>query len=308
MGTLGLLFFSLNSFSQQDFLYKGDLNTIFEDADENDFSFIVEIMAEWCGYCKKFEKGTMKDSRVLDYLNDEGIRFLKIDGEKGEGINFSKKYKVTGFPTILFFASDGKMVKRINGYQSPGGFMVSLKEFSSSVSYDSEILNYFDAKQRYFDEAYTIEKIWPEKYCLQAYSFAKKEDPRGMKELSLELDDSELQMASLVYFIYSGSNEKVAKMGWSCFQQKLLNETQEHFLSFYLIKNSPDFYLCHQLINQSIRTSSSPEKLDTRAAIEFLSGNPGDAKSTMKKMKKASKNPEDLPRSFDELSLMINSN
>ncbi len=302
-----LLLLDSPALGQQDFYFEGSLSGLREEARKKDSPFVVEIMADWCGYCRKFESRTMKDARVVDYFEDNEILFFSIDGEKGDGVGLSSDYKVTGFPTILFFSPDGQLIKRVNGYQPPSGFLVSLKEFSSSRHMGSEVLSYLDLKQKYFDDTYTVEKIWPEKHCIQAYALAMKDDEKGFQELILELGEDESLIATLVFLIYSRRHEKVPEYGWKCFGKELLNETQQHFLSFYVMKNQPDFYLSHQLINASLRSGSSLDKLDTRAGVEYLSGNKGDASSTAKKIKKSSNGEKDLPTTYSALIEMINS-
>ncbi len=287
--------------------FDGSFSEFREESKKEDKPYVVEIMASWCGYCRKFEKLTMKDPAVLDYMEEQGIRILSIDGEKGEGLQLAQKNKVKGFPTILFFNSSGDLIKRVDGYLPPRGFLSSLKEFSSFNTMDEPMLNYLNQKQAYFQSSYSIEELWPEKYCTKAYSFAINEESRKMKELELELDDRDLIMASLVYSIYSKNNASVPDITWKCIEMDLLNEVQQHFLSFYIVKNSPDFYLSHQLINESIRRKPDINKSDTRCGIEYLTGNFGDARSSFKKIKKQAGNNKDLPVTFEALGQMINS-
>ncbi len=287
--------------------FEGSFSEFREDSQKNGKPYVVEIMASWCGYCRKFEKLTMKDPSVLDYMEEQGIRILSIDGEKGEGLQLARKNNVKGFPTILFFDSSGDLVKRVDGYLPPRGFLSSLKEFSSFNSMDQPMLNYLNQKQAYFENNYSIAELWPEKHCGQAYTFAINRESRKMKELELELDDPDLMMASLVYSIYSNNSASVPEITWKCVEMDLLNEIQQHFLSFYIAKNSPDFYLSHQLINESIRRKPDINKSDTRCGIEYLTGNFGDARSSFKKIRKQAGNKENLPVTFEALDHMVNS-
>ena len=47
---------------------------------------------------------------------------LKVNAEK-EGVELAKKYKVTGYPTIVFIDAAGEVWGEIGGYMPPGSFM-----------------------------------------------------------------------------------------------------------------------------------------------------------------------------------------
>ena len=51
---------------------------------------------------------------------------LKVDAEK-EGVELAKKYKVTGYPTILFMNADGEIFGTIGGYVPAPQFIESVQ-------------------------------------------------------------------------------------------------------------------------------------------------------------------------------------
>ena len=52
---------------------------------------------------------------------------LKIDAEKANGVELVKRYKVSGYPTIVFSDDKGVEIDRIIGYMPPDKFLKELK-------------------------------------------------------------------------------------------------------------------------------------------------------------------------------------
>ncbi|MDD3036545.1 thioredoxin family protein [Bacteroides sp.] len=80
---------------------------------ENKLLF-VDCFTTWCGPCRMLSNVVFKDSLVADYFNRHFVN-LKMDMEKGEGIELRKKYEVRGYPTLLFLNSNGEVVYRLLG-------------------------------------------------------------------------------------------------------------------------------------------------------------------------------------------------
>ncbi len=87
---------------------------------------MIDFYTTWCGWCKVLDKNTYTDAAVTK-LTDSKFVCVKIDAEKGEGIELSKKYQVSGYPTIVFFDEGGKEIDRVVGYEDPGRFARSLE-------------------------------------------------------------------------------------------------------------------------------------------------------------------------------------
>jgi thioredoxin-related protein len=80
---------------------------------------MIDFYAEWWGWCKKLDKDTYPDSRVIQ-LSEQFVP-IKLDGEK-EGKEAAKKLGLHGFPTIFFVDGDGKIVSKQVGYSGPNEF------------------------------------------------------------------------------------------------------------------------------------------------------------------------------------------
>ncbi|MFN8238403.1 MAG: thioredoxin family protein [Chitinophagales bacterium] len=80
---------------------------------ENKF-ILLDAYASWCGPCKWMAKEIFPRPEVGKAINPYYVS-AKIDMEKGEGIELSKKYEVRNFPTYLFFDPNGSLVHRSLG-------------------------------------------------------------------------------------------------------------------------------------------------------------------------------------------------
>lgn len=82
----------------------------------------VDVYTEWCAPCKKLEKEVFTQPEVADFFNQHFIN-LKINAEKGEGVEFSSVFDVNAYPCALFFSPDGKLVHRTVGYFETQAFI-----------------------------------------------------------------------------------------------------------------------------------------------------------------------------------------
>jgi thiol-disulfide isomerase/thioredoxin len=80
---------------------------------ENKLIFI-DAFTVWCGPCKQLAKNIFPLPEVGEYFNKNFIN-VKIDMEKGEGIEMAKQYAVNAYPTLLFVNAKGELVHRTCG-------------------------------------------------------------------------------------------------------------------------------------------------------------------------------------------------
>jgi thiol:disulfide interchange protein len=96
---------------------------------------MVDYYTTWCGWCKVLDKKTYSNKAVGEYA-DANMISLKIDAEKGEGIELTKRSAIQGFPTIIFYDGDGKEVSRIVGYVDAAAFIERMKMAVSAKQAD----------------------------------------------------------------------------------------------------------------------------------------------------------------------------
>ncbi len=82
----------------------------------------VDAFTTWCGPCKAMAKNTFADAEVVKLFNEKFIN-VKIDMEKGEGIELAKEYQVSCYPNLLFIDGEGKLVHQAAGFHKPEAFI-----------------------------------------------------------------------------------------------------------------------------------------------------------------------------------------
>lgn len=86
----------------------------------------MDCYTTWCGPCKKMSKEVFPTTEVGDYINANFIS-IKMDMEKGEGIELAKQYDVKAFPTLLFMDADGKVLHTKVGGLDVESFLTEAK-------------------------------------------------------------------------------------------------------------------------------------------------------------------------------------
>ncbi|MDZ4835200.1 MAG: thioredoxin family protein [Candidatus Melainabacteria bacterium] len=107
--------------------WQNSLNKTFQLARTNRKWILVDVYTDWCHWCKRLDSDVYAQPAVAKFLNKSFV-CLKVDAEKGDGINVKSKYGVDGYPCTLILEPGGKEKGRIEGYQSPRDFTNSITQ------------------------------------------------------------------------------------------------------------------------------------------------------------------------------------
>jgi thioredoxin-related protein len=105
---------TLNAQNRQINFETGNLASVFEKAKKENKLVFVDAYTTWCGPCKHMAKHVFTNDTVADYYNSWFIN-LKLDMEKGEGLDFAKKYTVNCYPNLMVLDADGNVIHRQAG-------------------------------------------------------------------------------------------------------------------------------------------------------------------------------------------------
>ncbi len=102
--------------------HQGSWREALEKAKQEKKPIFLDVYATWCGPCKMLKARTFPNDKVGEFYNANFIN-VTVDGEKGEGLELARKYKVRGYPTLLYIDSDGKVIAQTSGYRNPKQFI-----------------------------------------------------------------------------------------------------------------------------------------------------------------------------------------
>lgn len=96
-------------------------------AKEKNQLILVDMFAEWCGWCHRFEREVFPSEAFQKATDD--VVLLRLDTEdKKEGSEFQRRYGVTSLPTFLLLTPDLALAGSIRGYAPPAQFASMLAE------------------------------------------------------------------------------------------------------------------------------------------------------------------------------------
>lgn len=104
--------------------YKGDFAGAVAKAKQENKLVFIDFYTTWCGPCKAMDANIFPDAKVGEFFNEKFVS-IKIDAEKGEGIQLAKKYKVKGYPTLLYLNTDESEKDRLVGATPNPEFLIN---------------------------------------------------------------------------------------------------------------------------------------------------------------------------------------
>ena len=100
------------------------LGEAMNEAKAKDARILVDLYAEWCGWCKVLEKEVFADPRFREYVADNNFVLLHVDTEDGaEGTALQARYDANSLPTTLILDSDMVKIGAVSGYAPTAEFL-----------------------------------------------------------------------------------------------------------------------------------------------------------------------------------------
>jgi thioredoxin-related protein len=96
-------------------------------AKEKNQLILIDMYAQWCGWCKRFEQEVFPAAAFQTATKD--IVLLRLDTEdRAEGTKYAQKYAVTSLPTFVLVEPDMTIAGLIRGYSPADQFAKHLKD------------------------------------------------------------------------------------------------------------------------------------------------------------------------------------
>lgn len=121
-------------------------------------SIFVDVFATWCAPCKTMDQTTYPSEKAGAFINEKFIS-VKVQGNQTKNDTefvkswyadvkqILKEYNVSGYPTLLFFSPDGKLVNRSIGWTNEEGLIeVAKKSLNPSEQFYARLEKYNKGK------------------------------------------------------------------------------------------------------------------------------------------------------------------
>lgn len=90
----------------------------------------IDVYTDWCGWCKKMDATTMKDPKVVEYMNKK-FYAVKLNAESPSASNYkgtvvterelaTRIFKANGYPTTLYLDENENLLINLSGYREAG--------------------------------------------------------------------------------------------------------------------------------------------------------------------------------------------
>lgn len=274
-------------------------------AKESGQLIFVDAFTTWCGPCKMMSAKTFPQKSVGEFYNANFIN-VKLDMERGEGLQFADTYNVSSYPSLFYIDGDAKLVMKVVGYMEAEKFIEAgrsaLRKNDKSAMYAKE----YDAGKRDFATVYNYIRALnqagkPSLKIANEYINAQKDlnTPDNLKliyEATIESD-------SRIFDLFVKFREPlIALYGAEKVKNKMLQA------GLKTVKKAIEFQAADLLTAaQSKINSVLPEEKD---AFEFTSNlnfyaAGGDAENLYKAMKKMPSSVEKDPAMVYSLAVVV---
>lgn len=100
-------------------------------ATEEQKPIFLDFYTDWCAPCRWLEKDAFENESAARYFN-KNLVSLKINAEKGEGVELAQQFKVRAFPTLIYLKPNGQEISRHVGLTS-ANHIISMAKKSVKV-------------------------------------------------------------------------------------------------------------------------------------------------------------------------------
>lgn len=125
-----------------------DLETAADRNKEEKKFFFIDIYTDWCGWCKKMDQSTFKDSAVVEYMSKH-FYAVKMNAESKDPVAYKEvlyEYKMfngkgynelavnllsgkMSFPSFVVLSKKEVKIGTLIGFQKPTELMLALKNY-----------------------------------------------------------------------------------------------------------------------------------------------------------------------------------
>jgi len=268
---------------------------------------MIDFYTDWCVWCKRLDTDVFSKLELLEFA-EENLIALKINAEKGEGIELANKYNARSFPTILLVDANGNEIDRMVGYMPLMHFLKELTRIKNRIdTFDSlqkqvyaepeniGALEKLAEKNENRGDLNSAKNLWKQvlslenthalaNYKLAEYATRETQNPEILQQFILENPKNEYLPFGYQWVLYLMKQSKniEREIGWyqqyANFMETSGNEDAD-FLNGYAWRmaeleiNLPDALVrVNRAINLSVDPQHKAQILDTKAEILWKLG------------------------------------
>jgi thioredoxin-related protein len=243
---------------------------------------------------------TFKNEEIGKIVNANWVAY-KLDCEKGEGPALAAKAKITAYPTLVFYDSQGNEIGRKMGYMDPAAFKPVLEEMLQKVPKTKPVkgneksgnqsgANFNDFMKEKESVMNPLEErvfgaLGKENFLLKTKELAKIKDDFAYEDLEVEITQKLGRKAAKLYnFLFWTEMKKYdrAKEWMNSIANENPDADQLHLGAWLFLKHEQIPSEAFRWINESIRLKPVPEAYETKAAMQFLANRNEDGLETIK--------------------------
>jgi thioredoxin-like negative regulator of GroEL len=98
-----------------DIQWRRDYGQALEESAKSGKPLLVQVSADWCGFCQKMKAETLRDAHLIRHVNDCFIP-LWLDADKDERL--VKQFKVEALPATVIVSPKRLIEQRLVGFQN----------------------------------------------------------------------------------------------------------------------------------------------------------------------------------------------
>lgn len=148
------------------------MNEALEAQKQSPRKIFMDVYTHWCGPCKLLDKNTFSNKKVIKFINSnyypvkfnaEGPDPITYDDftytnpnyqpeRKGRNAThfFADALKIPGYPSLVFFEENGKLIQAVPGYKTPQELEIYLKMIANDDYKDLTTVEAWEAYQKKF--------------------------------------------------------------------------------------------------------------------------------------------------------------
>lgn len=190
-----------------------------EKAENENKLIFVDLYTTWCKPCKRLELEIFPLASVGEKFNKEFVS-IRIDAEKGEGVDLAKKFRVAGYPYLVFTNSSGEMVFSTLGYKSENDMLAAAdKAIGESKSEKPFAVWDGEYESRHTDKVWlksyiqkrNVLRLDNRKFLQDYYAMLKPEEYLKTENLQLIIASTGLDLDSDLFRLISENFNKIPK-------------------------------------------------------------------------------------------------